>query len=142
MLEVFIDTILLCSLTAFVVLIAKARGLVLPTDGMEAAIAAFGEFLPFSGIFLSASVTLFAFATVICWFYYGSESLRFLNCPKGLYRFVFAAATAVGAFSSGGVLWRFSDLTIDAMTLLNLFYVMRYLPEIKRETDSYFGKDG
>ena len=132
MLEVAIDTLVLCTLTAFVVLIARARGVGLPVDGMDAALAAFGGFLPFSGIFLSAAVTLFAFATVICWFFYGSECLRFLlkggaraESAVKFYRVVFALAAGVGAFTDGGPLWSASDLTIGAMTILNLFFVMK-----------------
>lgn len=145
MLEVAIDTPVLCTLTALVVLIARERGVVLTADGMETALMAYGEFIPFSGIFLSAAVTIFAFAAMICWFYYGSESLRFISGVRRgkaltrVYSVFYSFAVFFGAFVPGGILWSLSDISISAMTILNLFCVMRCLPAIKRETDAYFG---
>ena len=136
--EVFIDTVVLCSLTAFVVLIARARGAILPEDGMGAALTAFGEFLPFAGIFMSAAVTVFAFGTMLCWFYYGSECLRFLTGrTQKLYAAVYCVSAVLGAFLPERLLWGLSDLTISAMTALNIFCVLIWLPWLKRETDSY-----
>lgn len=141
--EVFIDTVVLCSLTAFVVLIARARGAVLPEDGMAAALAAFGEFLPFAGVFMSAAVTVFAFGTMLCWYYYGSECLRYLTGKAPLvYAVVYCASVIAGAFASGRLLWSLSDFTISAMTALNLVFVLLCIGEEKRETDSYLRSGG
>lgn len=139
MLEVFIDTVVLCSLTAFAVLIAKERGVTLQSDGMECVLSAFGRFLPFSDIFISVSVTLFAIATMLCWFYYGSESIGYLFKKRvKIYVPIYCFAVFIGAVMSESRLWGFSDFSISFMTVINIFEVMRSSIEIKRETDRYF----
>lgn len=139
MLEVFIDTGVLCSMTALSVLIAKEKGVALSSDGMATALAAFEAFIPFSGIFMTVTVMVFVFATILCWFYYGSECLYFL-CGRGIkaYRYIYSAAVLLGAALPTEGLWGVSDLVVSLMTALNIFYIMKGLPELWRETDRYF----
>lgn len=186
MVEVIVDTPILCTLTALVMLIADMRGLTLPTDGTEAALAAFGGLFPHSRLLICVFMTVFAIATILCWFYYGSEALRFLfgslrldfsnsselggkasarltdtqmsgekalsevkadskaskNVGSSFYIIIYSLAATLGAFTSGAWLWQLSDLTIGLMTIVNLFFTVRRLPEIRCETYSYFSKDG
>ena len=143
MVEVFADTLVICSMTAFVVLIGEKRGIPIVSDGMTAALNAFGSFIPFAKPLLTASVLIFAFCTIVCWFYYGSESLFYLTKRKGAltaYTIIYAACTVFGAPVSGGLVWTSADFTVSAMTAVNIIAVMLYVSEIKRETDNYFGK--
>lgn len=143
MCEVTIDTIIICTLTALVVLIGEKRGVVISTNGMTTATAAFGRFIPFSELILCASVAVFAFCTIVCWFYYGTESLAYLtrsNRAKSAYLAVYSLCAAIGAISSNETVWSFSDLAISVMCALNLVAVMLGFREIKQATDDHFGK--
>lgn len=143
MCEVAIDTIIICTLTAFVVLIGERRGVIISTDGMLTASSAFGRFIPFSELILCASVAVFAFCTIVCWFYYGTESLAYLTKSKrakNVYLIVYSLCAASGALASNETVWSFSDLAISAMCAVNLVAVMLGVSEIKQETDNFFGK--
>ena len=86
-------------MTALVsVLIGAGRGRSVGVDGMETALGAFGMFIPFSDRALSVSVIIFAFCTMICWDYYGSESIAYLGLRHAgkVYPFIFAAAAVTG----------------------------------------------
>ncbi len=144
MFEVFIDTIVICSLTAYVVLIAEHHGIALVSDGMTAASHALGAFLPFADRLLCAAVLIFAFCTIVCWFYYGTESLAYLTSnrlARRVYIFLYSLCAVLGCITSDGIVWSLSDLTISAMTAVNIVAVMLGIREIKHETDNYFYKD-
>lgn len=143
MLEVAVDTLVICTMTALVVLIGAEKGLSVGVDGMETALGAFGMFIPFSDRALSVSVIIFAFCTMICWYYYGSESIAYLGLRHAgkVYPFIFAAAAVTGALS-GEAVWQFTDLFVSLMTILNMGCVMMYTREIKTGTDAYFGGHG
>ena len=141
--EVFIDTVVICSLTAYTVLIAERRGIAIVPDGMTAASAALGAFIPHADILLCAAVLIFAFCTVICWFHYGAESLAYLGGgrrARRLYALLYACCAAAGCFLSGGIVWSLADLTISAMTAVNIAAVLLRADEVKSETDNYFPK--
>ncbi len=143
MCEVAIDTIVICILTALVVLIGEKRGVALSADGMVCATEAFGRFIPFSDLILCVFVALFAFCTIVCWFYYGTESLSYLtkSRPAGkFYLALYSLCAFLGCVSKSTTLWSLSDLTISAMCAINLVAVMLCFREIKDETDKYFGK--
>ncbi len=141
MLEVFIDTVVICTLTALSVLIAERHGISLNTDGMITAGDTFGMFIPFSRQILCISVAVFAFCTVICWFYYGTESLRYLTkkpFAHRIYLLLYSMSALYGAVASSSLVWSLSDLAISAMCALNTAVVLIYAPEIKKETFDYF----
>lgn len=143
MCEVAIDTIVICTLTAFVVLIAEKHGVALSMDGMAGAANAFGRFIPFSGLILCAFVAVFAFCTIVCWFYYGTESLSYLTNSRRvgeIYLVIYSLCAALGCVSKSTTVWSLSDLTISAMCAVNLIAVMLGSREIKDETDKYFGE--
>ncbi len=143
MCEVAIDTLIICTLTALVVLIGEKRGVAITSDGMLAASSAFGRFIPFSELILCASVAVFAFCTVVCWFYYGTESLAYLTktkYAKNIYLIVYSLCAAIGATASNEAVWSLSDLAISLMCCINLVAVMLASSEIKHETDKFFGK--
>ena len=145
MVEVFVDTAIICSLTAFAVLIAGKHGIGVSPDGMASAIASFGHFIPFAGQLLFAAVLIFAFCTIICWFFYGTESLSYLTTSRTVrivYTIIYALTAAAGAVLSDGIVWSLSDFAIAAMTALNVTAVMQGIGEIRHETDNYFYKNG
>ncbi len=138
MFEVFADTVVICPLTALAVLIADGEGVPPSPDGMTAASDALGHFLPHSDLLLAVPVTLFAFCTMLCWYHYGRESLSYLTGSRKagvIYLIIYASAAALGAFSSEGILWSFADLTIGAMTAINLTALLYCRREIAAETE-------
>ncbi len=144
MFEVFIDTAVICTLTALCVLIAEKKGIAPTLDGMSTAIASFGNFIPFADMILCAAVVVFAFCTIICWFFYGTEALGYLRNGKhcGFYQKFYLAAYSViaviGSVMPPDAVWSLSDLTISMMSALNITALLLSVKEIKKETEKYF----
>lgn len=120
--EVFADTVLMCSLTAFVILLSDGckRGL----SGMALTIYAFssqaGEL---SGLLVSASVLLFAYATVICQARYGAVALSYITKRKSaqaVYVIAVCACSVMGTVIGEGIMWHLADLTVSLMTSANV----------------------
>ena len=139
-LEVIIDTPLLCTLTAFVILLQP--GLFAAEEGTGLAIRAFAEGAGwFAGKAVALSCALFAYASVIAWAYYGIEALTFLGVgehgKKG-YLLLSGVFSALGAVFSPSLVWELSDLSVAVMTILNTSCVLLLSGEVKEETVSYF----
>ncbi len=143
--EVVIDTPIMCTLTALVVLIGERAGVSLLSDGMTIAVDSFCAFIPFSEYIICAAIMVFAFCTIICWFFYGAESLRYINKKgekwvKYAYLIAYAVCTLLGSVGASDFLWGMSDLTISIMTALNIVILLLYRKQIKAETEKYFFK--
>ena len=147
--EVFADTILLCSLTAFVILLFPES--LVAGEGIPAALTAFkagSDALAegFGGVavgFIAVSVVVYALASVVCWAYYGTEALACLTrapYAKGIYIFLYSGLCIAGAAVTSEIVWELADLTISAMALLNTLCVCILSGEVRRLTLDYFGK--
>lgn len=147
--EVFVDTILLCSMTAFVILIAIDSGavgdgdLVTPqaSGGIALSVAAYSALAGrWAGIIISVSVVLFAFATVICQSYYGTEALGYFTSSKlARYAYIIASAVVIliGSLLSAPLIWQLADLFVGVMTVTNCVCLIR-----RRRTVVMIYKDG
>lgn len=120
-LEVFIDTILLCSLTAFVILLTPSTPLSDPVDtvvsSFENWLGAFGKYA------VEVLAILFAFATVVCQYFYGIESIRYIspkNTLKTVFALIFLFVLLIGAVIPMWLMWEISDLALAIMTVINL----------------------
>ena len=141
--EVFVDTILLCTLTAIVILTSfSSVGVV--GDDMMLTISSYSNVLgSFAGGFLAISVMCFGLATVLCWGHYGIESVAYFSSASGaknIFIFVYAGATVLGAVLSSELIWEIADFAIGAMTLINLVVLIAMSSEVKKETQDYFGR--
>jgi len=132
--EVFADTILLCSMTAFVILISGCSG----DDGIRLALSAYsfgaGDN---AGLFLAASVICFAFATLVCWSYYGCEAVHFLGgklSARRIYLLVYCVITAIAPAVTAQFVWDSADICIGAMTIINCICVCMLSDDILNET--------
>ncbi len=137
--EVFFDTLVLCSLTGFVILFAYND--MFPTEnGMALVIGAFSKYYGEKAAYIiSISVVLFALATVVCWGYYGKEALSYLTKSKliaGVYIVLYCAVAAFGAVMSESAVWELSDITVAFMTVLNLSAVFWLRREVREETEA------
>lgn len=133
--EVFADTIIMCTLTAFVILLSyeKTSGSV----GMELVIASFGKS---TASLICTCVILFGVATIIGWSYYGLSATRYLFGERGVRICItfFSLSCILGSILSADVIWTLSDFCIGGMTLLNLCSMLKYINEIASDTDRYF----
>ena len=121
--EVFCDTIVMCTMTAFVILLSGVTGV----DGIPLSMQAYGVFFgKFGEIAIGVSVIIFAVATVICQEYYGMEAIESLHGRKRA-RAVYLAsafgATLLGSVMSPGAVWQIADLEIAVMTVINTLAV-------------------
>lgn len=139
MTQTFIDTLLVCTATALVILTASAW-----QDGVSAGIltsVSFAETLGQTGTMIVALATaLFAFSTLIGWSYYGEKALEYLLGERAIlvFRFVFVAAVMVGATRELSFVWNFSDLMNGLMAIPNLIGILLLSKIIKAESERYF----
>ena len=118
-LEVFIDTVLCCTLTAFVILRTGAD--IQNADGADIVINAFENSAgKFGGIFVIISTVVFAFAAIIGWYFYGEKCVLYLfpnnKTALKLYRLLYSATVFFGSVLKLDLLWELSD-TLNALML-------------------------
>jgi AGCS family alanine or glycine:cation symporter len=145
--EVFADTIALCSLTAAVLLISPTAG-----DGIGGTISAYSYFAgDLAGYVLSASVWLFALATVLCQCYYGMEAAEYLRmklCPRlspddarRIFTWLSAIFCIVGAVIPHGLMWSAADAVISLMTAVNVICILPGIAVAAAELKKAEGKE-
>lgn len=144
LLEPFFDTVVVCSLTAFVILSTgtydahAGQSLASWEVGVEVTSEAFASAIPWFPYVLMVAVILFAFSTMISWSYYGERAITYLvGDNKGVilaYRIVFCLCTVVGASASLGSVIDASDAMFFAMVVPNLIGLYILLPVVKKET--------
>jgi AGCS family alanine or glycine:cation symporter len=134
--EVFVDTVLLCTLTALVLLVSGVSPVA--GGGMAYALAAYRALLgPVAVPFLAGAVLLFAFATVLCWSHYGAESMRVLTGRAGtppLLLLAVLAACVWGAIAPPAVAWDLTDLVLGVMALLNIMALLLLRGDVIAQT--------
>ncbi|WP_339884487.1 alanine/glycine:cation symporter family protein [Polaribacter vadi] len=146
LLEPFIDTVIICTMTALVIIITNFDGQFMQygveiKEGVELTAIAFDSVIPHFSIVLTIAVILFAFSTMISWSYYGMQGWKFLF-GKGkitdlVYKVLFLMFVIVGASISLGAVIDFSDAMIFAMVVPNIIGVVMLSPVIKRELAKY-----
>lgn len=141
MTQTFIDTLVVCSMTALVILTATPW-----TEGVGAAqltSQSFAQTLGPSGeILVAVATALFAYSTLLGWSYYGEKAVEYLAGPRAIriYRVVFVSAVIVGTMTKLEFVWNFSDLMNGLMAIPNLIALLMLSKIVKQETDRYFGK--
>lgn len=153
--EVFADTIIVCSLTAFTVLssgvVDLATGQVIATDAAGNPIessalvgTAFATvFGHFGYIFIALAILLFAFSTVLGWSVYGSKAWEYLFGTKAtiVYKVIFVAAIFVGPLLTSSLAWDISDTFNGLMMIPNLIGVISLCPTVYKLTDNYIRRN-
>jgi AGCS family alanine or glycine:cation symporter len=145
LLEPFIDTVVVCSMTALVIVITGNYGEALSGSSTGEGIAitsqAFASVITWFPFVLFIAVTLFAFSTLISWSYYGQQAWACLfgsSKPADLsYKFLFLLCIVLGASMSLGAVTDFSDGMLLGMCFPNLIGVYLLLPVIKEELLSF-----
>lgn len=155
LLEPFIDTVVICTMTALVIVIFNFGGYFeyggdglgtvmidgVPYEGAGITSQAFAEYIPFSDVFLTVAVVLFAISTMISWSYYGLQSWKYLfgrgNLADITYKLLFCTFIVIGAAASMNSIWAFSDAMIFAMVFPNMVGLFFLFPVVKKELEKY-----
>ncbi len=144
--EVFVDTVVLCTVTALVILVSLPQVEMLGENSVMMTVRAYSVVLGrWSELFLCAGIFCFGYATLLCWASYGLEALTFLKAGRGwkqAYLLLFASLTVVGAVGMPSFAWTCTDAILAAMTGINLGMLLLMRKEIKNATVLYFGKKG
>ena len=143
--EVFLSTLVVCTLTALAVLVSGVFGPQTPAalTGAPLTAAAFSSVLgPAGAGIVALSLLLFAFSSILGWSYYGQQCLSYLTGGRGggLYRAVFLLCVVLGAVWEPGAVWQLVDLCSALMALPNLAALLLLAPEalgILRQFESF-----
>ena len=140
--EVFVDTILLCTATALVILVSYPEVESFGEDAVMMTIRAYSCVLGnWSELFFCAAILCFGYATVICWASYGLENLAAVTRKKrwrALYLLLFAVCIPLGAISAPSLAWTLSDFAISSLTAINLVFLVLCRREIREETEKWY----
>jgi len=139
LLEPFIDTVVICTMTALVILLSgawtqDANGVQLTAIAFDSAIPGFGKY------FVPVAVALFAYSTLLSWSYYGERAVDYLAGEKGIlpYKVLFCIFAVLGAVWKIDPVINFSDIMLGLMVVPNLIAVLLLLPKLIKESKKYF----
>jgi len=148
LLEPFIDTVVICTMTALVIVITghvNAGGVTAlagEARGVGLTSAAFGSAIGWFPYVLALAVVLFAFSTMITWSYYGLQAWTYLlghsRASELAFKLMFLMFVVVGSSMGLGPVIDFSDSMIFAMSLANIIGLYFLMPVVKRELDKYW----
>ena len=141
--EVFVDTIVVCSMTAFVIIESGMwTDLAYQDASGDLTAAAMGTHIPFASGIVALSSFLFGFSTLIGWCYYGEKCIEFLIGSKAImpYRVVFTALILVGALVSVPLAWAIGTLLNGFMAFPNLIGLAFLGGTVAKLTKDYFSQ--
>lgn len=143
LLEPFIDTVVVCTLTALV-LIFTGMHEVEGVSGVQLTTDAFGSVISWFPYVLSVAVFLFAFSTMISWSYYGMRAWTYIfgrsNRSELIYKVIFLLFVVLGASVSLGAVLDFSDMMILAMSFPNIIGLYIMSGEVRDDLREYMSK--
>ena len=142
LLEPFIDTVIICTMTSLVIVLmgtyqTPQEGI----SGIEITSAAFGSAIPWFPYILALAAFMFAFSTMLSWSYYGLKSWTFLlgetKRSEISFKTIFCAFVIIGSALSLTQVVNIADALIFLMAFVNLIGIFVFLPEVKQELQSY-----
>lgn len=141
LLEPFIDTVVVCTMTALVLIFT---GFAFDTSGLQGSqltSAAFSSVFSWFDWVLLIAILLFAFSTMISWSYYGLKAWTYLfghsRMKANIYKFIFLIFIVIGASTSLGAVLDFSDLMILGMAFPNIFGLLILVGEVRNDLKDY-----
>jgi AGCS family alanine or glycine:cation symporter len=149
LLEPFIDTVVICTLTALVIVVYNMNGIfeygVVSDTSTAAGVGltslAYEDAIPHFSYILTVAVVLFAFSTMISWSYYGLQSWKYLfgrgRTSDLSYKFLFLVFVVIGSSASLGAVIDFSDAMIFAMVFPNMIGLFLLAPRVKEDLAKY-----
>ena len=160
LLEPFIDTVVICTMTALVITISgllivdpatgnfvldgNSIATVGGVQGVSLTSAAFATGFSWFPYVLAIAVVLFAFSTMISWSYYGLKAWTYLfgegKTTELVFKIIFCVFVVIGASASLGPVIDFSDAAIFAMAVINITALYFLMPVVKKEMNSYMSR--
>ncbi|MGE4289461.1 MAG: alanine/glycine:cation symporter family protein [Salinivirgaceae bacterium] len=149
LLEPFIDTVVICTLTALVLIFTGFHANPEHLEGAQLTSAAFESVVSWFPYLLIIAVLLFAFSTMIAWSYYGLKGFDYLfgrfferrfgnrTLSNRIYQTLFLVFIVIGSASQLGAVMDFSDMLILAMAFPNILGLIIMAPEVKRDLTGY-----
>ena len=151
LLEPFIDTVVICTMTALVIIMYNSTGIfeygqdvIINGEKVEGAVLtsmAFADAIPWFPIVLTIAIILFAISTMISWSYYGLQSWMYLFGKSKLsdlvYKLLFLVFIVIGAAANMDAVWGFSDAMILALIFPNMIGLFFLYPKVKEELIKY-----
>jgi AGCS family alanine or glycine:cation symporter len=145
MLEPFIDTVVICTITALVIVVTVyepgvtgAAGI----SGVELTSSAFESVIPWSPYILTVVIILFAYSTMVSWSYYGLAGWVYLfgdkTATKMIYNLIFCVFVMLGCAIKLDAVLDFSDSMVFAMALANIIAIVIMAPVVKKEIEDYW----
>jgi AGCS family alanine or glycine:cation symporter len=145
MLEPFIDTVVICTITSLVIILTVYDPVMLndgSISGVELTSSAFASVLPWFPTVLAVVVMLFAYSTMISWSYYGLEGFIYIfgsnRWSKTTFNTIFCLFIIVGSTTQLDAILDFSDAMVFAMALANVLALYLLGPTVKRELNDYW----
>lgn len=126
-LGVFFDTIMICSATAFIIILAglyntgESNGIVLTQNSLAVHV---GDWAPY---FIAISIIFFAFSSIVGNYYYGESNIEFMNAHKGwmfVYRILVLAMVMFGSLAQVELVWNLADLFMGLMAIINITIIL------------------
>lgn len=146
LMEPFIDTLSICTMTALVIIMTGAwtsglQGAPMTVLGFERGLAPFGLAL-FGRHIVTLAIALFAFSTAISWSYYGDRCVEYLFGLAWVktYRVIFCLGYFAGAIWALELVWNMADMALALVAIPNLVAIILLLPELRGEIRGYFAK--
>ena len=151
LLEPFIDTVVICTMTALVIIMYNSGGIfeygsevIINGEKVEGAVLtsmAFADAIPWFPVVLTIAIILFAISTMISWSYYGLQSWMYLF-GKGkisdlVYKLIFLLFIVIGSAANMDAVWGFSDAMILALIFPNMIGLFFLFPKVKEELTKY-----
>jgi len=147
--EPFIDTVVICTMTALVIIITGVfepdgahAALIAAKEGAALTSAAYGTVISWFPTVLSVSIFLFAFSTMISWSYYGERAWVYLFGSKYsiLYKIMFLSLSVIATVVSTGIMVDFSFMLMLAMALPNILGLFILSGDVRKQLDEYMIK--
>jgi AGCS family alanine or glycine:cation symporter len=148
LLEPFIDSMLICTLTALVIVTtAYPNGLMdIGLEGIALTSAAFAHHISWSPYVMSIAALLFAFSTSIAWAYYGLKGWTYLfgesEITQLIFKGIFCGFICLGCMIQLSAVLDFSDAMVFLIAVPNIIGLYLYGPEVKRDLKAYLSKYG
>ena len=140
--EVFMDTIVICTLTALTIIISGVDVTFGVKPGSALITAAFGTVFngTFSSVFIAVALTLFAYSTILGWSLYGSRCVQYLLGLRAakVYQLIFVIVIVIGSVSSLDFVWNIADTLNGLMAIPNFIALFALSPVIFKITREHF----
>ncbi|MCB0601244.1 MAG: alanine:cation symporter family protein [Saprospiraceae bacterium] len=152
LLEPFIDTVVICTMTALVIIFYNFNGVFeygtgsvivngVSVEGSTLTSLAFGERISWFPYVLTVAIVLFAVSTMISWSYYGLQSWKYLfgrsKAADLSYKVIFLVFIVIGAAANMSAVWGFSDAMILALVFPNMLGLLLLFPRVREELNRY-----